>query len=55
MSLYEPQFRQFITKTLMEFAPHYATLPAIELLLMTAAAESDFGTYLYQRNIICLD
>lgn len=50
MSLYEPQFRQFITRTLMDFAPHYATLPAIELLLMTAAAESDFGTYLWQKS-----
>ena len=34
----------------MDFAPHYASLPAIELLLMTAAAESDFGTYLYQKK-----
>lgn len=50
MSLYEPQFREFITRTLMEFAPHYASLPAIELLLLTAAAESDFGTYLYQKS-----
>jgi len=34
----------------MDFAPHYASLPAIEILLMTAAAESDFGTYLYQKK-----
>ena len=34
----------------MEFQPHYATLPAIELLLMTGAHESLFGTYLYQKG-----
>jgi len=50
MSYYEPQIRKLIETTLIEFHPAYCTLPAIELLLMTGAAESDFGRFLWQKG-----
>lgn len=50
MSYYEPQLRKLIENTLMEFYPAYCTFASIELLLMTGAAESDFGRYLWQKG-----
>lgn len=50
MGFYEPQIRGLITKTLTEFSPRWASAAAVELLLMTGAQESGFGTYLYQIN-----
>lgn len=54
MSLYEPQVRDLITRTMAAFSPRLASPAAVELLLMTGAHESLFGTYLYQRGGLAL-
>lgn len=48
MSLDKKQFRDLIERTLQGFDPVLQTPSAVELLLGTAAVESDFGTYLRQ-------
>ena len=50
MSFNPKQFREVICCTLADFGEKYSTDAAIELLMMTAAAESDLGSYLYQDD-----
>jgi hypothetical protein len=49
MAFNEKQFREVITQVLKYLDPEIPfSEDAVELLLLTAAVESDFGTYLYQ-------
>ena len=48
MSLNKKQFERLIRDTLNRVDPKLCTDDAVNLLLGTAAIESDFGTYLYQ-------
>lgn len=54
MSLDPHQFRDLIERALdfsaLEFGAGFDSTAAVELLLETAAVESDFGTYLRQRG-----
>jgi hypothetical protein len=50
MSFNRDQFRDLISRTLLRMGPQFHSEEAIELLLGTAAVESDFGTYLRQVN-----
>lgn len=48
MSLYVPQFKHLIEKTLHDLDPELASPVAVKLLLGTAAQESHLGTYIRQ-------
>jgi len=50
MSFKPSQFREVIRSTLFDFDPRLCTPAAIELLMLTAAAESHLGRYLYQDD-----
>lgn len=49
MSYHPGQFREFVTATLQGFKPIPFNPHAVELLLMTAAHESDLGRFLKQN------
>lgn len=50
MPFEKKRFREIIEATLWEFDSELDSTAAVNLLLGTAAAESDFGTYLRQRG-----
>jgi len=50
MAFNPKQFRKFVADSLMDLDPKYCTEPARELLLLTCAQESNFGTYLWQAG-----
>ena len=57
MAYNKKQFRKLIIETLTEFADKagfpvevFASESAVDLLMLTAAVESDFGTYLFQMD-----
>lgn len=49
MTVAKNQLRSFITRTLRKI-PKFYSAQAIELLMMTAAAESDLGYFLFTQN-----